>query len=102
LKENRSRAIQIKFFVDESEKNLIEKKIQISDMSKSDYLRKMAIDGFIIKQDLSRFDAIAVELSRIDTKIEELIKEKNIDSRELKALINRVENVWVLLRKLMK
>jgi uncharacterized protein YqfB (UPF0267 family) len=102
LKENRSRPLQLKFFVDEQELNIIEKKIKISDMSKSDYLRKMAIDGFIIKQDLSRFDAIATELSRIDAKVEELVQTKNMNTTELKKLINRVENVWVLLRKLMK
>jgi hypothetical protein len=102
VKENRSRPIQIKFFVDETELNIIEKKVKISDMSKSDYLRKMAMDGFIIKQDLSRFDAIAIELYNINQKIEELVQIKNVNTTELKKLINRVENVWVLLRKLSK
>ena len=102
MTQNRARPIQIKFFVDDKEKQIINKKIKLSNLNKSDYLRKMALDGFIIKQDLSRFDSLALELTRIDNRLEELIKDKNADKKEIKKLIDRLENIWELLRQVMK
>ena len=47
----RKRNIQIKFYVTEEEKQLIEQKMaQLPTQRIGAYLRKMAIDGYIIRQ----------------------------------------------------
>ncbi len=49
---NRKRNIQIKFWVTEEEKQLIEEKMaQLQTKRIGAYLRKMAIDGYIIQVD---------------------------------------------------
>lgn len=50
--ENRKRNIQIKFYVTEEEKRLIDEKMaQLPTRRYGAYLRKMAIDGYIIYTD---------------------------------------------------
>ena len=49
---NRKRPIQVKFFVDENELSMIKAKMaQIGTENMSAYLRKMAIDRYVIKLD---------------------------------------------------
>ena len=49
---NRKRNIQMKFYVTEEEKQLIEQKMQqLPTQRYGAYLRKMAIDGYIINMD---------------------------------------------------
>ena len=51
---NRTRPIQVKFFVDEKELGLIKARMaQLGIENMSAYLRKMAIDGYAAKPDLS-------------------------------------------------
>ena len=50
---NRKRNIQIKFYVTEDEKRLIDEKMsQLPTRRYGAYLRKMAIDGYIIYTDI--------------------------------------------------
>lgn len=51
---NRKRNIQMKFWVTEEEKRLIDEKMKLLPTQRyGAYLRKMAIDGYIIYTDLS-------------------------------------------------
>ena len=51
---NRKRPIQVKFFVDEKDQALIKKKMEIAGIENmSAYLRKMAIDGYIVKLEMN-------------------------------------------------
>ena len=48
----RQRPIQVKFFVDEKELDLIKQKMaQMGTENMSAYLRKMAIDGYVVNSD---------------------------------------------------
>ena len=50
---NRQRPIQVKFFVDEKELDLIKQKMaQLGTENMSAYLRKMAIDGYVVNLDM--------------------------------------------------
>jgi len=61
--ENRRRNIQIKFRVTEDEKKLIEKKMaQIPTQQIGAYIRKMAIDGYIIYLDTDNIKEFTKEL----------------------------------------
>ena len=49
----RQRPIQVKFFVDEKELDLIKQKMaQMGTDNMSAYLRKMAIDGYVVNLDM--------------------------------------------------
>ena len=57
---NRKRNIQIKFYVTEDEKRLIDEKMsQLPTRRYGAYLRKMAIDGYIIYTDTADIKAFA-------------------------------------------
>ena len=60
---NRKRNIQMKFYVTEDEKRLIDEKMsQLPTRRYGAYLRKMAIDGYIIYTDTADIKAFTKEL----------------------------------------
>ena len=66
---NRKRNIQMKFYVTEDEKRLIDEKMsQLPTRRYGAYLRKMAIDGYIIYTDTADIKAFTKELSAIRNK----------------------------------
>ena len=64
---NRKRNIQMKFYVTEDEKRLIDEKMsQLPTRRYGAYLRKMAIDGYIIyESEIILFEAAARECKRL-------------------------------------
>lgn len=76
--ENRRRNIQIKFRVTEEEKKLIEKKMaQIPTQKIGAYMRKMAIDGYIIYLDTDNIKEFTKELEHIGRNINRIAKRVN-------------------------
>ena len=74
---NRKRNIQIKFYVTEDEKRLIDEKMsQLPTRRYGAYLRKMAIDGYIIYTDTADIKAFTKELSAIGRNINQIAKRK--------------------------
>ncbi len=50
--DKRKRNIQMKFYVDEKELEQINRRVQLANVTnRGAYLRKMAIDGFVVKVD---------------------------------------------------
>ena len=63
---NRKRSVQMKFYITEEEKRLInEKMAQLPTRRYGAYLRKMAIDGYLIYTDTADIKAFTAELSAI-------------------------------------
>ena len=63
---NRKRNVQIKFRMTEEERALIEEKMKkIPTRNMEAYLRKMAIDGYIIQVDHSDIKKMMAELQKI-------------------------------------
>ena len=72
---NRKRNVQIKFRVTEEERALIEEKMkQVPTSNMEAYLRKMAIDGYIIQVDHSDIKKMTAELQRIGVNINQIAK----------------------------
>ena len=68
--ENRKRNIQMKFYVTEEEKRLIDEKMkQLPIKQYGAYLRKMAIDGYILVIDRSDTKAYIRELQAVSRNI---------------------------------
>ena len=104
--ENRKRNIQIKFRVTEEEKKLIEQKMaQLPTKYIGAYMRKMAIDGFIIYTDLSEFKEFQKELQTIGRNINQIAKRINSTSTAYDADIAEIkeilDEIWKLQRTIL-
>ena len=75
---NRKRNIQMKFYVTEDEKRLIDEKMsQLPTRRYGAYLRKMAIDGYIIYTDTADIKAFTKELSAIGRNINQIARSES-------------------------
>ena len=71
----RKRTMQIKFRVTEKERALIEKKMKlVPTRNMESYLRKMAIDGYIIQIDHSDIKAMTAEIQKIGVNINQIAR----------------------------
>ena len=99
----RKRNIQIKFYVTEEEKQLIEQKMaQLPTQRIGAYLRKMAIDGYIIYTDTTDIKAFTAELSAIGRNINQIAKRLNAGSpayqADIQEIRERLDEIWQLQR----
>ena len=100
---NRTRPIRIEFCVSENEHRIIKSKMaQLGTKNMGAYLRKMAIDGYIIKVDYTEQKKLAATVSRVASNINQICRRINSTGRcyeddvaELKA---RQAEIWALLK----
>ncbi len=100
MSKKRKRDILTIFYVNEDENNLIETKMQQAEIkNKSAYLRKMAIDGYVIKQDFKTVKKFIYELNKIGININQIAKVANTygadtnlqsDIAEIRKDINKI------------
>ena len=101
---NRTRPARIEFRVTEQERQLIQKKMdQLGTKNMGAYLRKMAIDGYIIKVDYTEQKKLAAAVSRVAGNINQICRRINQtghfyedDIVELKA---KQCEIWELLKQ---
>ena len=104
---NRTRPVRIEFRVTEQEHQLIQKKMeQLGTKNIGAYLRKMAIDGYIIKVDYTEQKKLAAAVSRVAGNINQICRRINQtghfyedDIVELKA---KQCEIWELLKQSQK
>ena len=104
---NRTRPNQILFFVSDDEKKIIKAKMaQLGTKNMGAYLRKMAIDGYIIKVDYTEQKKLAAAVSRVAGNINQICRRINQtghfyedDIVELKA---KQCEIWELLKQSQK
>ena len=107
MMKNRTRPVRIEFRVTEQERQLIQKKMdQLGTKNMGAYLRKMAIDGYIIKVDYTEQKKLASAVSRAATNINHICRRINQtdhcyaeDVDELKA---RQSEIWQMLKQRQK
>ena len=95
--------MQIKFRVTEEERALIEEKMKlIPTRNMAAYLRKMAIDGYVIQVDHSDIKAMTAEIQKIGVNINQIARRANAmgnvyqeDIEEIKGVLNEI---WRLQR----
>ena len=100
---NRKRTVQIKFRVTEEERALIEEKMKlIPTRNMAAYLRKMAIDGYVIQVDHSDIKAMTAEIQKIGVNINQIARRANAtgsvyqeDIEEIKGVL---KEIWRLQR----
>ena len=103
---NRKRNIQLKIWVTNEERNLIEHKMSLVPTNQiGAYLRKMAIDGYIIYTDTKDIQAMNKELQRIGRNINQIAKRVNSTSSiymtDIEELKEDLQNIWRLQRTIL-
>ena len=103
---NRKRSIQMKFWVTEEEKRLIDEKMkQLPSQRYGAYLRKMAIDGYIIHTDMSSLKEMNKALFSIGRNINQIAKRLNTGGAVYKAdmdeIREKMDQIWQLQRRIL-
>ena len=103
---NRKRKIQLKIWVDEEEKNLIQEKMkQLGTSQIGAYLRKMAIDGYVINFDTTDIKTFSKELQKIGRNINQIAKRVNstnsIYREDMEEIRERQKEIWLLQRRIL-
>lgn len=104
--QNRTRNVQIKFWVTEEERNLIKQKMALLPTQRiGAYMRKMAIDGLIIYTDTTNIKEMNKELQAIGKNINQIAKRVNsvssIYDEDISEIKERLQEVWQLQRRIL-
>lgn len=96
----------MKFWVTEEEKSLIDEKMKLLPTQRyGAYLRKMAIDGYIIYTDTANIKKFTAELSAIGKNINQIAKKLNAGGTPYQAdmdeIRERMEQIWQLQRHIL-
>ena len=100
----RTRPIRIEFCVTEQERQLIQNKMaQLGTKNMGAYLRKMAIDGYIIKVDYTQQKKLAAAVSRVASNINQICRRINssghLYTEDVAELKERQAEIWSLLKE---
>lgn len=93
---NRQRDIELKLFLSEDENKVLAKKMeQIGTNNKSAYVRKMILDGIIVKTDFKVLKELSREINKIGVNINQITKQLN----EMQNISNEdIENIKSMLQ----
>ena len=103
---NRKRNIQLKIWVTEEERKLIEYKMSLVPTRQiGAYIRKMSIDGYVIHTDTTNIKAMNKELRAIGRNINQIAKRVNSTSdiyrEDIAELRERLGEIWRLQRTIL-
>jgi len=101
---HRKRTVQLHFMVTEHERELIRQKMeQLGTNNLGVYLRKMAIDGYIIKVDYTQQKKLAAAVSRVASNINQICRLINstgsLYAEDVAELKERQAEIWSLLKE---
>ncbi len=104
---NREREVQLAFRVTETERKLIEDKMRLfRTVNMSAYLRKMAIDGYIVKLDFLQINEMMSLLRRTNASLNQIVKRLNSTGRayaeDISEISQRQEEIYETLNRILK
>ena len=99
----RKRTVQIKFRVTEEERVLIEEKMKLVPTRNMEaYLRKMAIDGYVVQIDHSDIKAMTAEIQKIGVNINQIARRVNatgsVYEHDIAEIKGALAEIWRLQR----
>ena len=102
----RKRTVQIKFRVTEEERAFIEQKMQLVPTRNMEaYLRKMAIDGYIIQIDHADIKAMTAEIQKIGVNVNQIAKRVNatgtLYAQDIEDIKGAMAEIWQLQRSIL-
>ena len=90
----RKRTVQVKFYVTEEERKLIEGKMKLVPTSNmAAYLRKIAIDGYIIQVDHTDIKVMTAEIQKIGVNVNQIARRVNATGNACKEDIDEIKGV---------
>jgi hypothetical protein len=88
----RARPVLLRFFVDEAERAVIgEKMTALGTANLSAYLRKMAVDGYVIHVDYSPLKECAAAISKVGANVNQIARRANAGGTVSEADIAEVK-----------
>lgn len=102
---NRKRDIQVKFRVTPQERDMIEAKMaQIGTTNMAAYLRKMAIDGYVVKLEIPELKEMVSLLRYSSNNLNQLTKRAHESGRiyeaDLEDIQQNQERIWTAAEKI--
>ena len=102
---NRVRKVQLNFRVTEREKQVIEERMQeIGTTNREAYLRKIAIDGMLVKLEVPELKEIISLMRRTSNNVNQIARRLNENGRiyevDITDVQNQQEQLWDMLNSL--
>ena len=102
----RKREIVLRFRVTAEERGMIEEKMaQLGTENMAAYLRKMAIDGYIVKLDLPELKEMVSLLRRSGNNLNQIAKRVNETNRiytaDIECLLENQERLWSMAKEIL-
>ena len=102
----RKREIVLRFRVTAEERGMIEEKMaQLGTENMAAYLRKMAIDGYIVKLDLPELKELVSLLRRSGNNLNQIARRVNETSRiyaaDIECLLENQEKLWSMAKEIL-
>ncbi len=95
MKQNLSRNISICARVNQEEREIIAQKMESVGMSNvNEYLRRMAIYGYLVEIDMGGLNDVSMELSRISGNLNQLSKTNNQNKPIYQEDIQAIRQEW--------
>lgn len=96
---NRNRPIQVKFRVTPEERKMIDRRMEQAGISNmAAYLRKMAIDGYVVKLELPELRDLISLLRRTSNNFNQIARRVNFTDRiyadDIREMKNLLEQIW--------
>ena len=91
---NRKRTNPVQFYLDDDEQYILDEKFRLSGMkSKSAFLRKLILYGYVYDVDYSYLRNYNTELGRISSSLNQIAKRMNATGNVYKADVNEVKEL---------
>ena len=96
---HRKRTVQLHFMVTEHERELIRQKMaQLGTNNLGVYLRKMAVDGYIVKLELPELSELLSLLRRTSNNVNQIARRVhetgNIYDKDLEDILQKQQELW--------
>ena len=96
---NRKREIMLRFRVTPEERSMIERRMaQLGTTNMAAYLRKIAIDGYVVKLDLPELRELVSLLRRTSNNVNQIAKRANETGRvydaDIECVLENQERLW--------
>lgn len=103
---HRKRSVQLHFMVTEHERELIRQKMaQLGTQNLGVYLRKMAVDGYIVKLDLPELQELLSLLRRTSNNINQVARRVhhtgNVYDTDMEDILQKQEELWAGVNELL-
>ena len=104
---NRSRSRQVKFWVNEEEYELLQKKMEAAGgVNQGAYIRKMILDGYIVNLDIPELKEIIRLLSITSNNVNQMARKMNAEGsiykEDVEEINTKLEQVYKMLIRVMR